>query len=274
MSGVGLESRLRLEAARVVREVDPDGADDDLDMVEAAQVGDWDAELERLAHRGPGRPDRGGRGAAAQQPVRHGGGPAARRPRAVRPGAGEADAAQAVTGCALRHPVPRLGRGALRPAVTPRPGRPARPGRPRHRRRGRAAGADRHASSPARSPSGCRAPSSRPSPLVLAGQVVRGRIDAVYAEPDGGWLVVDWKTNQRQTADPLQLAIYRLAWAELMGVPLDGRASGVPLRAIGRDRRDQRPGRPQGSGAASPPGQPAGVDQFGAIAGLTCQNRI
>jgi len=59
-----------------------------------------------------------------------------------------------------------------------------------------------------------------PFALVLAGQVVRGRIDAVYAEPDGSWLVVDWKTNQRQTADPLQLALYRLAWAELMAVPL------------------------------------------------------
>lgn len=53
--------------------------------------------------------------------------------------------------------------------------------------------------------------------LVLAGQVVRGRIDAVY-ETASGYLVVDWKTNQRQTADPLQLAIYRLAWAELTGV--------------------------------------------------------
>jgi DNA helicase-2/ATP-dependent DNA helicase PcrA len=60
-----------------------------------------------------------------------------------------------------------------------------------------------------------------PFALVLAGQVVRGRIDAVYAEPDGGWLVVDWKTNQLQTADPLQLSIYRVAWAELMGVPLE-----------------------------------------------------
>jgi DNA helicase-2/ATP-dependent DNA helicase PcrA len=60
-----------------------------------------------------------------------------------------------------------------------------------------------------------------PFALVLAGQVVRGRIDAVYAEPAGGWLVVDWKTNLRQTADPLQLAIYRVAWAELMGVPLE-----------------------------------------------------
>ncbi len=57
--------------------------------------------------------------------------------------------------------------------------------------------------------------------LVLAGQVVRGRIDAVYAEPDGSWLVIDWKTNRKQTADPLQLALYRVAWAELMGVPVE-----------------------------------------------------
>jgi DNA helicase-2/ATP-dependent DNA helicase PcrA len=63
-----------------------------------------------------------------------------------------------------------------------------------------------------------------PFALVLAGQVVRGRIDAVYAQQvDGqdGYLVVDWKTNRAQTADPLQLAIYRVAWAELKGVPVD-----------------------------------------------------
>jgi DNA helicase-2/ATP-dependent DNA helicase PcrA len=57
--------------------------------------------------------------------------------------------------------------------------------------------------------------------LVLAGQVVRGRIDAVYQEDDGGWLLVDWKTGRREDADPLQLAVYRLAWAELRGVPLE-----------------------------------------------------
>ncbi|MGA8845013.1 MAG: ATP-dependent DNA helicase [Nocardioides sp.] len=56
--------------------------------------------------------------------------------------------------------------------------------------------------------------------LVLAGQVVRGRIDAVYAEGDG-YLIVDWKTNRTRSADPLQLALYRLAWAELQDVPLD-----------------------------------------------------
>jgi DNA helicase-2/ATP-dependent DNA helicase PcrA len=60
-----------------------------------------------------------------------------------------------------------------------------------------------------------------PFALVVAGQVVRGRIDAVYVEPDGRWLVVDWKTNRDQTADPLQLAIYRIAWSELAGVPLE-----------------------------------------------------
>ncbi|WP_241153706.1 ATP-dependent DNA helicase [Nocardioides pantholopis] len=53
--------------------------------------------------------------------------------------------------------------------------------------------------------------------LVLGGQVVRGRIDAVYRDGDG-FLLVDWKTNRHQSADPLQLAIYRQAWAELEGV--------------------------------------------------------
>jgi DNA helicase-2/ATP-dependent DNA helicase PcrA len=60
-----------------------------------------------------------------------------------------------------------------------------------------------------------------PFALVLGGQVVRGRIDAVYTEPDGGYLLVDWKTNRSPDADPLQLAIYRVAWAELTGLPLE-----------------------------------------------------
>ncbi|MGH3362973.1 MAG: PD-(D/E)XK nuclease family protein, partial [Nocardioides sp.] len=60
-----------------------------------------------------------------------------------------------------------------------------------------------------------------PFALVLDGQVVRGRIDAVYADGPDGYLVVDWKTNRAPTADALQLAIYRLAWAELNDVPLE-----------------------------------------------------
>ncbi|MBC7632798.1 MAG: ATP-dependent helicase [Flavobacterium sp.] len=58
-----------------------------------------------------------------------------------------------------------------------------------------------------------------PFSIVLGGQQVIGRIDAVYrtTSADGRhtFEVVDWKTNQQANADPLQLAIYRLAWAEL-----------------------------------------------------------
>jgi DNA helicase-2/ATP-dependent DNA helicase PcrA len=56
-----------------------------------------------------------------------------------------------------------------------------------------------------------------PFALALAGRVVRGRIDAVYDLGDGRWEVVDWKTGT-EVADPLQLAIYRLAWARLVWV--------------------------------------------------------
>lgn len=56
--------------------------------------------------------------------------------------------------------------------------------------------------------------------------VVRGRIDAVFRDADGGWDLVDWKTGRRPAAGQLkvkavQLAVYRLAWARLKGVPLE-----------------------------------------------------
>lgn len=59
-----------------------------------------------------------------------------------------------------------------------------------------------------------------PFSLVLGGHVVRGRIDAIYADDTdpGRFLVVDWKTSRSNTADAVQLAIYRLAWARLRGV--------------------------------------------------------
>lgn len=79
--------------------------------------------------------------------------------------------------------------------------------------------------------------------LVLDGQVVRGRIDAVYREDDG-FLVVDWKTNRAQTADPLQLALYRLAWAELHDVPLEQvRAAFYYVRTGELVEPDELPGR-------------------------------
>jgi DNA helicase-2/ATP-dependent DNA helicase PcrA len=61
--------------------------------------------------------------------------------------------------------------------------------------------------------------------LVVGGRVVPGRIDAVFAETaaDGTtrYDVVDWKTSKRHDADPVQLAIYRVAFAEQVGVPLE-----------------------------------------------------
>lgn len=47
--------------------------------------------------------------------------------------------------------------------------------------------------------------------------MIRGRIDAVYRTGDT-YEIVDWKTARHRTADPLQLAVYRLAWAELHGL--------------------------------------------------------
>ena len=74
----------------------------------------------------------------------------------------------------------------------------------------------------ARTPAGLEVPFS----LSVGGRVIRGRIDAVFPAgpdaPDGQlWEVVDWKTSARDEADPLQLAIYRLAWADLAGVPVE-----------------------------------------------------
>jgi DNA helicase-2/ATP-dependent DNA helicase PcrA len=66
-----------------------------------------------------------------------------------------------------------------------------------------------------------------PFDMVIGGRVVRGRIDAVFADEDGGATVVDWKTGEppdtpeakRHTA--VQLAVYRLAWAALQGCSVE-----------------------------------------------------
>ncbi|WP_231997441.1 ATP-dependent DNA helicase [Mycobacterium sp. 1245111.1] len=64
-----------------------------------------------------------------------------------------------------------------------------------------------------------------PFEMAIGGKVVRGRIDAVFGEPDGGATVVDWKTGEpphgsdaaRHAA--IQLGVYRIAWAALSGCP-------------------------------------------------------
>lgn len=59
-----------------------------------------------------------------------------------------------------------------------------------------------------------------PFAISLGGYIVRGRIDAVYKDGDT-YTLVDWKTNAEANADPLQLAIYRLAWADSLNIPLE-----------------------------------------------------
>ena len=64
-----------------------------------------------------------------------------------------------------------------------------------------------------------------PFEMVIGAHVVRGRIDAIFADDDAGVTVVDWKTGaapadaegRRQAA--VQLGVYRLAWAALRGCP-------------------------------------------------------
>ncbi|MGW8761906.1 ATP-dependent helicase [Streptomyces sp. NPDC055815] len=84
-----------------------------------------------------------------------------------------------------------------------------------------------------------------PVHLSLAGRVVRGRIDAVYRDPDSGaYEIVDWKTSRDRSADPLQLALYRLAWAEQHGLaPEDVAAAFVYVRTGEVARPTRLPGR-------------------------------
>lgn len=63
-----------------------------------------------------------------------------------------------------------------------------------------------------------------PFALVIGGRTLRGRIDAIFRgtlddprAPDS-WLVVDWKTGAPGSADPVQLDIYRHAWAQIADV--------------------------------------------------------
>ncbi|GAB2991109.1 UvrD-helicase domain-containing protein [Saccharothrix stipae] len=65
-----------------------------------------------------------------------------------------------------------------------------------------------------------------PFEAEIDGLSVRGRMDAVFGDDDGGWTVVDWKTGavpdeDRLPALSVQLAAYRLAWAALTGSPVE-----------------------------------------------------
>jgi DNA helicase-2/ATP-dependent DNA helicase PcrA len=79
-----------------------------------------------------------------------------------------------------------------------------------------------------------------PFETVIAGTLVRGRIDAIY-KTESGFEVIDWKTGSKQLDEDaaIQLAIYRLAWAKLAGVPIDAVTAAFHYVPTGvTDRRD------------------------------------
>jgi DNA helicase-2/ATP-dependent DNA helicase PcrA len=66
-----------------------------------------------------------------------------------------------------------------------------------------------------------------PFETLIGDRLVRGRIDAVFADAAGGGFdVIDWKTGRQPASEAeqrsvaVQLAAYRLAWAALAGVPV------------------------------------------------------
>ncbi len=64
-----------------------------------------------------------------------------------------------------------------------------------------------------------------PFEMDVCGVLVRGRMDAVFRDDDGSFVVVDWKTGAPPVGDEahvcaVQLAAYRLAWHRLTGAPL------------------------------------------------------
>ncbi|WP_231123902.1 ATP-dependent DNA helicase [Nocardioides sambongensis] len=215
-TGHGEEAALRTAAADLVRAADPEAPDPELDMVEAALVADWDEEIARLLAE-------------------------ARRERAAEVVVPLPSSLAATTLSRLRDDPEGFARDLARPM--PRPPSPAA----RFGTRFHAWVEDRFGQQGLFEPDelagradagldeiddqsefkelvakfeagefGARVPHAVEAPfaLVLDGQVVRGRIDAVYTDGEG-YLLVDWKTNARANADPLQLAIYRAAWAEL-----------------------------------------------------------
>jgi DNA helicase-2/ATP-dependent DNA helicase PcrA len=74
----------------------------------------------------------------------------------------------------------------------------------------------------------CRSPEAIEIAIdtTVAQMSIRGRIDAVFARPGGGFTVVDWKTGAKPTGAKariraVQLEAYRLAFARLRALPLD-----------------------------------------------------
>ncbi|SDO31317.1 ATP-dependent DNA helicase [Geodermatophilus sp. DSM 45219] len=77
-----------------------------------------------------------------------------------------------------------------------------------------------------------------PFETPLGPLTLRGRIDAVFGDGDGGYEVIDWKTGPPPSGAELaaagvQLAAYRLGWARLTGVPVERVSAGFHHVAAG-----------------------------------------
>jgi DNA helicase-2/ATP-dependent DNA helicase PcrA len=77
-----------------------------------------------------------------------------------------------------------------------------------------------------------------PFETPLGPLTLRGRIDAVFGDGDGGFEVVDWKTGPPPSgaelaAAAVQLAAYRLGWSRLAGVPVERVSAGFHHVAVG-----------------------------------------
>jgi DNA helicase-2/ATP-dependent DNA helicase PcrA len=83
----------------------------------------------------------------------------------------------------------------------------------------------------------------QPFELLLGGRLVRGRIDAVYPRDGGGYDVIDYKTGSVPkdfAAASMQLSVYRLAWADLVGVTPDQVDAGFLYVRTGTLKRPDR----------------------------------
>ena len=74
-----------------------------------------------------------------------------------------------------------------------------------------------------------------PFEVGLGEHLLRGRMDAVFADGDG-WIVVDWKTGRVPSerdmpAVALQLAVYRYAWAQVLAARRGGHVPPDEVRA-------------------------------------------
>jgi DNA helicase II / ATP-dependent DNA helicase PcrA len=220
--GPGREATLRLAAAQLVQAADPSEPDDDLDIPAAARVAEWDLELDRLVAEA-----RADRAHVIDVPLPSSLSATALSRLQTDP---EAFARE------LARPLPRQPSTAARFGTRFHAWVEQRFGQqdlfepdelPGQGDAGIESDDDLAELIAAfeRGPYADRAPHAVEAPfaLVLAGQVVRGRIDAVYRDDSGDadWMVVDWKTSRTESADPVQLAIYRLAWADLAGVPVE-----------------------------------------------------